>query len=148
MTDVDKYEGEIPASVIEEISGLMVACFGEGPQPDFAQRIAEKLRPMALIARVDGQAVGFKLGYEKNREEFFSWLGGVIETHRRKGIARELLRRQHEWCRDRGYQAVVTESANEYRTMIILNLSEGFEIVGTRNNPERGLRVLMRKRLF
>jgi ribosomal protein S18 acetylase RimI-like enzyme len=96
ILEVDKYEGEIPATVIAEISSLMPHCLGEGPQPDFGQRVAEKLRPMAFIARVDGQAVGFKLGYEKNREEFFSWLGGVIKEHRGRGIARELLRRQHQ----------------------------------------------------
>jgi GNAT superfamily N-acetyltransferase len=144
---MERYEDEIPGPVIEEISGLMVDCFGEAPQPNFSERVAEKLRPMVLIACVDGEAVGFKLGYEKNREEFFSWLGGVRTAFRRNGIARDLLRAQHQWCAERGYRAVLTESANEYRAMLMLDLSEGFEIEGTRTYPERGLRVLMRKRL-
>ncbi len=57
-------------------------CFREGPQPDFGQQVAEKFRPMTFIARVDGQAIGFELGYERNREKFFLTEGFGIEGTR------------------------------------------------------------------
>ena len=40
------------------------------------------------------QMVGYKVGRSSDPREFESWRGGVMPAHRRKGIARELARRQ------------------------------------------------------
>jgi hypothetical protein len=42
-------EGELPAKIIDGISRRMMDCFGEGPQPDFGQKVAEKFSPMTFI---------------------------------------------------------------------------------------------------
>lgn len=88
------------------------------------------------------EAVGFKLGYERSREEFYSWLGGVHPEYRRRGVAAEMMKRQHEWCRKNGYRTVVTETLNDNGAMLILNLRSGFRVVGTRLD-ERGLKVVL-----
>ena len=106
----------------------------------------EKRRAFAIIARHGSAPVGFKLGYEQLREEFYSWLGGVHPEYRRRGIARDLLLKQHEWCRRTGYACVSTEALNDNAAMLALNLEHGFRIVGTRVD-DRGLKILLSRRL-
>lgn len=36
-----------------------------------------------LIADIDGQPAGFKLGYQQRETVFYSWLGGVLPAFRR-----------------------------------------------------------------
>ena len=77
------------------------------------------------------QLVGYKVGRSSDPREFESWRGGVISTHRRKGIARELARRQEKWCRVGRFDAIFTETDPDNVAMISLNLSQGFMIGGS-----------------
>ncbi|HEY8343405.1 MAG TPA: GNAT family N-acetyltransferase [Calditerricola sp.] len=45
--------------------------------------------------------------------------------YRRRGIATELMKRQHAWCRRHGYQTIRTHTKNKWREMLILNLRHG-----------------------
>lgn len=117
---------------LQAIAALISRVFGERfPEPDFAARVNEKHGAMIISALSGEQLVGFKLGFEKHRNVFQSWIGCVHPDFRRHGIARSLLRRQHEWCAEKGYKTVVTNSRNKFKNMMILNLSEGFSVVGT-----------------
>lgn len=109
-------------------------------------RVSEKREVTAVLAIDDGAPVGFKLGYALNRETFYSWLGGVHPQHRRRGIARALMARQHDDCRARGYRDVQTETLGTNAAMLIANLESGFEVHGTRTD-HRGLKVLLTRSL-
>lgn len=142
---------EVSAAPLEESTisamwDLAQICFTSGPSPAFSDRVAEKRNPMAVMAWRDQDPVGFKLGYERTHEEFYSWLGGVHPDFRRCGIANELLVLQHDWCRRNGYRSVSTEALNHNRAMLKLNLQHGFLIVGTRTD-DRGLKVLLARDL-
>ena len=122
----------IPDQVINVMAGLIAASFGEAwPEPNFSERVRSKIKPMALLATHQNEVVGFKLGYEKHLGAFFSWLGCVQPEYRRQGIARELIRQQHQWCKQQAYEKVLTNSRNIFPGMIILNIQEGFQITGT-----------------
>lgn len=54
-----------------------------------------------VARRINGDLVGFKLGYRRGPHMFYSWLGGVHPETRRHGVARELMVRQHQWAADR-----------------------------------------------
>jgi len=104
---------------------------------------------LAALAE-DGTVVGYKLGYRtgNRREVFYSWLGGVHPFHRRKGLARALLRAQHAWAAAQGIRFVETHTWGDNAAMLILNLQEGFVAAGTLAGPDRaGVRVLLRKDL-
>ena len=48
-----------------------------------------KNRPhLALVAYIDNQPAGFKLGYAEDEHTFYSWLGGVVPNYRRMGLAK------------------------------------------------------------
>ncbi|MDU2803959.1 MAG: GNAT family N-acetyltransferase [Serratia marcescens] len=87
-----------------------------------------------LIAEIDGQPAGFKLGYQQRETVFYSWLGGVLPAFRRHGVAQALLAEQERWARARAmltmllahhYQIVQLEKKGEvadYRLLLEKNL--------------------------
>ncbi len=92
------------------------------------------------------QVLGFKLGYELERDKFYSWMGGVIPTARNYGIASELIFAQHEWAKKQGYRSIRTKTTNQWKNMMILNLRNGFDVVGCEDR-EGQTRVILEKNL-
>jgi GNAT superfamily N-acetyltransferase len=91
--------------------------------------------------------VAFKLGYMPRPHYFESWRGGVILAARRRGIADELQRRQHAWCKKQGFRILTTTTGNQNAPMLILNLRYGYVIVGTFYDREDHLKVILQKRI-
>ncbi|MFD2933248.1 GNAT family N-acetyltransferase [Spirosoma flavum] len=98
----------------------------------------------ALLTIANGHVVGCKLGYERKPGHFYSWLGGVHPDFRSHGIATELMRQQHNWCRQQKYHAVRTQTYNRWRGMLLLNLRLGFDIIGTVQG-KHGLAIVLEK---
>jgi GNAT superfamily N-acetyltransferase len=83
---------------------------------------------LILIAEIDGVAVGFKVGYERDGD-WYSWLGGVHPAFRRRGVARLLADRQDEWARQHGYPTVTFKTLNSLRSMLRFGIDRGFNII-------------------
>ncbi|WP_020598460.1 GNAT family N-acetyltransferase [Spirosoma panaciterrae] len=98
------------------------------------------------LALVDGRVVGCKLGYERKKGHYYSWLGGVHPDFRGHGIASELMRRQHDWCRTQKYHTVRTQTYNQWRSMLSLNIRFGFDIIGV-TQGKRGLAIVLEKKV-
>lgn len=127
---------------------IYTKCFDEAPPKGFSERIGERTGLMVQYATSAGEIVGYKLGYRRNPETFYSWLGGVIVSHRRQGIARRLTTLQHEWCTQQGYKAVRTDTTNRFKPMLHLDLDLGFDVIGSYQDKERGdVVVMLEKRL-
>lgn len=143
---VTEIRGSVTSEQTEQIAGAFASAFGPkfSLSPDFEGRLNEK-RELSVLVAQSNELVGFKIGYERYRGIFFSWLGGVIENSRRKGIARELLRQQHHLCLERGYSEIQTEASGDGKAMLLLNIQEGFEVYGTYLGADGGLRVQLRK---
>lgn len=103
---------------------------------------------VTFLALQNGEPAGFKMGYERNESQFYSWLGGVAKPFRNQGVASELMKRQHEWCRQNGYRTVRTHTKNKWKSMLILNLQHGFDIIGTYTNQESGTKIMLEKRIY
>lgn len=129
------------------IAELMRTAFGEWDENWFDATFQFHSDYYLLIARLEGRSVGFKLGYRKEKEVFHSWLGGVHPEFRGFGIATELLKRQHQWCREQGFKAIETHTQNRFKAMLILNLKQGFEMTGTHINGAGHLSLQLRKQL-
>lgn len=100
-----------------------------------------------VIAGVDGEVAGFKIGYADNEPGvFYSWLGGVKPKFRGYGLGEEMMKRQHAYCGTEGYRRIRTKSENPFKAMLRLNLKMGFDIVGTEEGP-RGLKIVMEKKI-
>ena len=99
--------------------------------------------PLQLwLALQDERVVGFKIGYERKPGHYYSWLGAVSPQHRGQGVAAELMRQQHAWCRVQGYERIRTQTYNRWRAMLILNLRFDFSVIGTVQGPH-GLTLVL-----
>lgn len=150
-TDIDgiRYRldpGMPPPKVTEAVVSMARELFGPAPEPGTAAVMARRHGLLVQTAWDGAEAVGFKMGYQRNPGGFHSWLGGVREGWRGLGIASRLMAAQHAWCAAHGYRTVRTHSRNKWRTMLGLDLKHGFEIVGTVLEDE-GLEIVLEKKL-
>lgn len=103
---------------------------------------------LVLIAWYGAAAVGFKVGYAKGDEIFYSWMGGVLPSHRQRGVARQLAEAQESWARGRGYTHVLFKTRNSHKAMLIFALGRGFDIIGiTEKESAADNRILLSKAL-
>jgi len=93
----------------------------------FEERLAGR-QWYGLVAEDEGELLGFKLGYDEGEGVFYSWLGGVLPAARRRGAARLMLHAQEAWVREHGYTEIRVKSRNRYRNMLMLLLSEGYQV--------------------
>lgn len=123
--------------------------------PDFFQPYSEITyherltdRPhLILIAEVDGELAGFKVGYQsKISGVFYSWMGGVLASYRRMGIASRLAETQEAWAKNHGFQKVQFKTRNNLTKMIHFGLNRGFMIVDLiKKDQVKDHRIVMEK---
>jgi GNAT superfamily N-acetyltransferase len=103
---------------------------------------------LALFAFSQDICCGFKIGFQHSPEIFYSWVGGVVATHRRLGIATKLMKIQHAMVKDMGYKFVRTSTKNRYRDMLLLNIKFGFDVTGLQKKlREKDLSIILEKEL-
>lgn len=120
------------AELLEDILQLEAKVFPKPYSKEILEREMKSKSSLFGILVYDGdRPVAYKIGFEHSVSIFYSWIGGVHPEYRRQSIARKLIRLQHEWCKKTGFEKVRTSSENEFREMLILNLREGFDIIGT-----------------
>jgi ribosomal protein S18 acetylase RimI-like enzyme len=137
----------LSAELAEELVALSTRVFGSGDRTDGAWRFEHMPDLSCFEARAREALVGFKLGYAVTSRRYYSWLGGVDPAWRRRGIAAELMRRQHQWLEERGYQFVETETVHDNHAMCSLNTAVGFNAVGMKFTPPAP-KIIYRKRLL
>lgn len=147
-----RYEGHstpLPEPLPTVLAESIAAIFGnQTSEQALDELIYQQARtPLRFdLAFVSQTLVGYKIGYERQPGQFYSWLGGVLPAFRGQGIASTLLMQQHDWCRAQGYQSIRTHTYNRWRSMLILNLRHGFDIVGTMQG-KHGLTIILEKQL-
>ena len=85
--------------------------------------------------------VGFKIGFLIEPAVLESWRGGVLPRYRRCGIAGEMMRNQHAWCRENGVGRIQTVTNADNEAMLALNRRSGFEEVRRFLNPNQRLKI-------
>ncbi|MEO0336376.1 MAG: GNAT family N-acetyltransferase [Pseudomonadota bacterium] len=133
-------------TAIQKFWPLAATIFRDLDREKVTSRLSTKSQISYIEATANEKTVGFKLGYELSPEHYYSWLGGVDPEFRGRGIARELMSRQHEWAKDNGYGLIETRTSNLWKPMLILNLKSGFDVVDLSQN-ERGLKIHLQKQL-
>ncbi|EMR01166.1 GNAT family N-acetyltransferase [Cesiribacter andamanensis] len=98
------------------------------PLEEFQRRL-QGPDALILLAKVEGQAIGCKLGYRLNETCFYSWLGGVLPQWRRSGAARLLAEAQEAWAHKRGFSHVRFKTRNSCRAMLLFALKRNFNII-------------------
>ena len=141
--DYSLHQAPLDAALLQELTRLARDVLDE-PRLELEWRLSTMPHATAVLARSKGRLVGFKLGYAMTESKYYSWLGGVHLSVRGSGVARELMRRQHRWLKERGCAQVETATDQGNVAMARINLQEGFTVCGSRSMPGR-LQVLYLK---
>ncbi len=133
------------AQLLSEIVLLYTAIFNDADVSFFYKRIQENPKLFSVLAYYNNKLVGFKIGYPKNKLVFYSWIGGVDESFREKGIGKTLALTQEQWVRKQGFKSIQTKSMNRFKPMMILNLKNGFNIIKVYTNDSGQTKVVFEK---
>ena len=112
----------------------------------FSTRIGES-NYLLLVCELDGRAVAYKLGYWTGAEYFYSWLGGVHPNYRQRGIAKALLLEQEAQVCELGAKEIRVKSMNQYTSMLLMLISQGYEITGAGPNAKGEVKIQFAKKL-
>ncbi len=94
---------------------------------EYKKRCAGKY--LALIAEIDNQLVGFKIGYDRFKNgSFYSWMGGVLPRFGRMGVAYSLANFQEKWADENGFSSILLKTRKKHDEMIAFSLNRGFII--------------------
>ena len=103
---------------------------------------------LILICESEDEKIGFKCGYRKSDNTFYSWLGGVKKEYRKQGIADLLLAQMEDWCRGKDYDFLEFKTLNEHVSMLIFSLKRGFQITEVLDSvKDKRKRILLVKTL-
>jgi GNAT superfamily N-acetyltransferase len=114
----------------------------------FQRRYLGRHNVLQMVARLNQRAVGFALGFELKPRVFFTWFYGVVPSYRRQGIASQLMEAVHSWAKQNDYEAVRCECHNQHRAMLHLAISQEYDIVGIRWDPDRGDNLILLQKMF
>ncbi|MFT2139591.1 GNAT family N-acetyltransferase [Staphylococcus sp. GDY8P145P] len=91
-------------------------------------KFLSKNKIIILVAYKESTIVGYKIGYEIDCSTFYSWLGGVEKNNRNHGIAQMLMDKQISILKSKGYEKIQTKTFNKWKSMLILNIKNDFQI--------------------
>lgn len=131
-----------------EIEELYPKIFESFNNEKFFKKFSYHSKFLLLAAYEGERLVGFKFGYAQDPDLFYSWTGGVHPDHRKKGIATELMKAQHDWCKKNGVKIIETRTRNKFPNMISLNMKFGFHIVGSFTDTDQRPKIILRKELL
>lgn len=149
MVEYEICEGKPSEEMLNILESLQYKCFGKVIYNRSRMLIEYELKAgiYTILALSNSRYVGFKTGYTRRDKQFHSWLGGVIPESRRSGIASELMNRLHEHLISRNYEKVRTQTGNEYRSMLLLNIKLGYDVIGTYVNGKNQIRITLEKKI-
>ncbi|HEY8562124.1 MAG TPA: GNAT family N-acetyltransferase [Pyrinomonadaceae bacterium] len=147
MINFLEIEGQPAPETVEKLEALYASVFGDEELDRFAERLAAADNPLTVLALRGDKPVGFKIGYRLAPKKFYSWIGGVTEGFRYHGIAAELMRRQHAWCTAKRFETIQTKTMNRFKSMLILNLKNGFDITEVYRDERGEIKIVLEKNL-
>lgn len=133
------------ALLLDSIVELHTDIFGTAD--NLINKMTNKPGLLVITAMSGEKVIGYKIGYALDDIKFYSWLGGVNNDFREFGIGSTLMEKQHQYLRAKGYSVVQTKTMNKWRSMLILNIKNGFDVMDTYKD-EKGLhKIILEKNL-
>ena len=98
-------------------------------EEEYISRLKKDIYQIILIAYEDNIPVGFKVGYELDKETFYSWMGGVLPKYRRNHVAKSLMKKQEELVISKDYKKIRVKSRNYFPNMLRFLISSNYLII-------------------
>lgn len=116
--------------LLEVLRETIFSEFGHRSLTSFAEVLEGRRDVLTLIAHLEGNPIGFKVGCGDRPGVYHSRSGGVLKEYRRLGLGRRMQDWQHQFALSRGYKQIYFNSFNHFRDMIRFGLASGFRPVG------------------
>lgn len=114
----------------------------------FSRRFQGRSKILVLVARLKTNAVAYYVGFELKPSVHFAWLVGVVPEFRRQGVASRMMQTAQMWAREQGYVSLRFECNNTHRPMLHFGISNEYQIVGIRWDPDTGQNLVIFERLL
>ncbi|WP_417762381.1 GNAT family N-acetyltransferase [Shewanella sp.] len=95
---------------------------------EFKQRLYGR-EALLMLCFVEGELVGFKLGYALDEKRFYSWLGGVIPEFRGIGLAQQMLHAVEQWAIEQGYETMQIKTRNLFKAVLNLLIKNSYQVI-------------------
>ena len=116
------------------------------PKEEYKLRL-ENVVQLILIAEVEGEIAGFKVGYARD-DYFYSWMGGVLPKFRKIGVAKALAVEQETWAKKNNFNAIQFKTWNQHKAMLIFSLKNGFDIIALEKRKRvADYRIILEKKI-
>ena|SRR5690625_4454294 len=145
MFNIKAFYGLLPNIENELLSQLHNQIFTSND--DLNERISRKNEALTLITYKDNEIVGYKIGYKQESTKFYSWLGGVKENYRNHGIAQKLIEEQMKLLKVKDYTKVQTKTFNKWKSMLILNIKNDFQIIDSYKDLKGDIAIILEKEI-
>ena len=118
------------------------------PKNEYEKRI-KNLKHLILTAYLDNKPIGFKIGYGiSSKQNFYSWMGGVLPKYRGLGIAEKLMEHQEQWAIYEGFKRILVKTRRKHKAMIKFLHKHNFLKIGIiPYNPDEETRILYEKKI-
>lgn len=126
MIHIKEFYNSLPELENKELSKLHNEIFDTNE--NLNDKFLSKNKIIILVAYKEKAIVGYKIGYEMDSSTFYSWLGGVEKNNRNHGIAQKLMDKQVSILKSKRYEKIQTKSFNKWKSMLILNIKNDFQI--------------------
>ncbi len=149
MSDVslEFWDSDTCIANAERLAAFLSPVF-EDDWSDYAAKLSGRRALSAFVAfNTDREIIGLKMGYERNRGVFNSWIGAVSPDFRGEGLAARLMQVQHEWAKEAGFRGIETAARQHNRAMGVVNFKGGFVVSGLDVIPGSETKVIFYKDL-
>ncbi len=131
---------------LEGILSVAHSSFSEFYNSDkLLKKVADK-KYWLYVAKDEDKIVGFKIWYEDNSGQIYSWLGAIHPDYRENGIASHLIDIQFELSKRLGYSKITLKTHEGHPEMIALCNKKGF--VETKREPHHWKETIDREAIF
>lgn len=131
---------------MREVAGIYEIVFQQAIDQKKVDAVIAAHNTMNYLLAYDGdKLIGFKMGFARDNERFYSWSGGVLPEYQNLGVASSLMNLQHDWCKQKGFKVIETRTLNKFADMLRLNLKFGFQITGTISSSGDKLKIIMER---
>ena len=139
------HSGLLTTEMFSDVLNLYAELFEDADLEFFKNRFVNQPEIYSVLAYYKNMLVGLKIGYPIDAVVFYSWIGGIKLNFRKKGIGSQLAILQENWAMQEGFKKLKTKSMNCFKSMMILNLKNGFDITKIYTNEKGQTKVVFEK---
>jgi GNAT superfamily N-acetyltransferase len=103
--------------------------YGHRSLTTFAEILDGRKDVLTLIAHLEGNPIGFKVGCADRPGVYHSRSSGVLKDYRRQGLGTRMQQWQHQFAKSRGYKQIFFNTFNHFPDMMRFGLAGGFRPV-------------------